>query len=270
MKKTLFTLCIVILLISCNNKTTKPIFYAEVSITLTTEPEKSVLGSTVILQNFHIPTRTYSKTSENSILIFSDVEYGTYFILATHSAQDLFAYHILTVAEDEILTDMQMVTLQNEFAGGIVFYDKGHYSDGWRFIEVAPVSTEVIARFGAYGHNIIGTSPDIGTGRANTPLIVAKNIQASETNSAAQVCYNLTFNGFSDWFLPSLDELKIMHDNLKVRQVGNFRNDFYWSSSQNNHFISWEIYTWNIDFLDGSTWSTNRRNECRVRAIRYF
>jgi len=29
-------------------------------------------------------------------------------------------------------------------AGGYIFYDKGYYSSGWRYLEAAPVSTECI------------------------------------------------------------------------------------------------------------------------------
>jgi hypothetical protein len=41
------------------------------------------------------------------------------------------------------------------------------------------------------------------------------------------------FDGkYNDWFLPSLDELQAMHDNLHAEGVGGFQAGFYWTSSE--------------------------------------
>ena len=53
--------------------------------------------------------------------------------------------------------------------------------------------------------NASGTA--IGTGNANTNLIVA--VQGAGTY-AAKLCYDLVLNGYSDWYLPSRDELMIL------------------------------------------------------------
>jgi len=39
---------------------------------------------------------------------------------------------------------------------------------------------------------------------------------------------------YTDWFLPSKDELAAMYDELKAHAVGGFANDSYWSSSEND------------------------------------
>jgi len=52
-------------------------------------------------------------------------------------------------------------------AGGYVFYEKGSVSDGWRYLEAAPASSEFNAQWGAYGKDVSGTLTGIGTGRAN-------------------------------------------------------------------------------------------------------
>ncbi|MDD3981064.1 MAG: InlB B-repeat-containing protein [Spirochaetia bacterium] len=41
-------------------------------------------------------------------------------------------------------------------AGGLVFYDKRYYSDGWRYLEMAPASTEWTAEWGASGYLVKG------------------------------------------------------------------------------------------------------------------
>ncbi|MHA1232832.1 MAG: hypothetical protein ACTSPQ_19565, partial [Candidatus Helarchaeota archaeon] len=58
-------------------------------------------------------------------------------------------------------------------AGGYIFYDKGSYSDGWRYLEAAPASTEWTGKeWGSYGTFIGGTETGIGTGQSNTNTIV--------------------------------------------------------------------------------------------------
>ena len=44
-----------------------------------------------------------------------------------------------------------------------------------------------------------------------------------------QICYDLVKNGYSDWFLPSRDELKEMY--LQRNVIGGFSAAFYYSSS---------------------------------------
>ncbi|GAJ20252.1 unnamed protein product, partial [marine sediment metagenome] len=91
-------------------------------------------------------------------------------------------------------------------AGGYIFYDKGYYSDGWRYLEAAPVSTEWTEKYwGSYGTLIGGTETGIGTGKSNTTIIVTWLNNHSETGKAAQLCDDLVYGGYSDWFLPSRD-----------------------------------------------------------------
>jgi len=107
-------------------------------------------------------------------------------------------------------------------AGGYIFYDKGYYSDGWRYLEAAPASTEWINKqWGSYGTLIGGTETGVGTGQSNTATIVTWLNSHSETGKAeaAQLCDALTKGGYDDWFLPSKDELNLMYENLKLYGV---------------------------------------------------
>jgi len=117
-------------------------------------------------------------------------------------------------------------------AGGLIFYDKGNNSGGWRYLEAAPVDAEFQAPWSVTGTRVENTQATIGSGRRNTQLIVDIQRQTSgEWDTAAQQCDELEFNGFDDWFLPSRDELDQMYGNLKRRNLGDFKNDFYWASS---------------------------------------
>jgi hypothetical protein len=46
---------------------------------------------------------------------------------------------------------------------------------------------------------------------------------------------------FSDWFLPSKDELEQMYINLANEGVGGFSDALYWSSSESSSSLSWRV-----------------------------
>ena len=102
-------------------------------------------------------------------------------------------------------------------AGGFIFYDKGSYSDNWRYLEAAPAKYEFFASWGvnAYNNSILNeyidstqTKKEVGRGKRNTEYIkVWLHRHQSYGNSAAEKCLDLKINGFNDWFLPSIGEL---------------------------------------------------------------
>jgi len=154
-------------------------------------------------------------------------------------------------------------------AGGLVFFDKGSYSNGWRYLEAAPASTEFSASWG--NEHINGTSTALGFGKTNTQAIVRTFSNSGHVGRAAQVCDLLVYGGYDDWFMPSSDELDWMYKNLKDKGLGGFTNDYYWSSSQSDS-ISWSA--WRQNFRDGRRDAPNigspKNNAYRVRAIRQF
>jgi len=160
-------------------------------------------------------------------------------------------------------------------AGGYIFYDKGSYSDGWRYLEAAPAGNEWRAKvWGGYGTEVGGTGTAVGTGASNTEKIVAKfgNAEPYERNIdyAAKLCADLvvTKDGvvYDDWFLPSKDELNLMYQNLKKNNLGGFSVDYYWSSSEYNAYIAWAQH-----FGNGPQYNYNRSYLAyRVRPVRAF
>lgn len=144
-------------------------------------------------------------------------------------------------------------------AGGLVFYLDGNGGG----LEAAPKSTEWPAnQWGCINITIGTTSTGIGTGQANTKAIVNG---CSAVDIAARLCDNLVVNGFSDWFLPSKDELALMRDNLYLNGLGNFDTYRYWSSSEQNASSAW----W--EAMDsGNKAYTSKPNTYFVRAVRVF
>ena len=149
-------------------------------------------------------------------------------------------------------------------AGGIVFYDKGSYSDGWRYLEAAPASTEWEGEpWGGYGTEVGAAAQGtaIGTGAANTQAIVAE--YGDTEPYAAKLAADLDHGGYDDWFLPSRDELAQMY--LQRGVIGGFASAYYWSSSESDLFFAWVQ-----NFGSGSWFQDDKDDAYRVRAARAF
>lgn len=73
-------------------------------------------------------------------------------------------------------------------------------------------------------------------GAANTATIVSV---LGAGNYAAQVCSNLNYDGYSDWYLPAFDQLSAMYTASSTVNKGdylttwvNFTSGYYWSSTE--------------------------------------
>jgi hypothetical protein len=153
-------------------------------------------------------------------------------------------------------------------AGGLIFYDNGDYSEGWRYLEAAPNDQSNGVIWGCRGTDVPGAGGTIiGIGEQNTIDILSG---CSTSGTAADICANLSLGGYNDWFLPSLDELNEMYTELHLLDVGGFAgetpDEFYWTSSEyNNNFA------YCLDFYNGSQkYNGNKNNSLRVRAVRAF
>ncbi|MCF6406744.1 DUF1566 domain-containing protein [Chitinophaga filiformis] len=114
-----------------------------------------------------------------------------------------------------------------------------------------------------------GTSTDTGTGMANTRAMVAA---LGIGNNPASICDQLSLNGFDDWFLPSKDELSLMHSRLHAIGVGNFASDEYCSSSDINSDAIW-CFSFKLGYsYKGLKYGAYDRyyNTYHVRAVRKF
>ncbi len=100
----------------------------------------------------------------------------------------------------------------------------------------------------------------IGFGQANTLIIVATQGAGSY---AAQLCNDLTEGGYSDWYLPSKDELNKLYINKGA--IGGFAVFYYWSSSEYNANYAWGQY-----FGNGYQGYFHKLDGYRVRAVRAF
>ena len=113
------------------------------------------------------------------------------------------------------------------------------------------------------------TSTAIGKGKANSDAIIyqTKHPDTSSSGSAAQLCEEYSVNGFSDWFLPSKDELAQLYAQRDQTSWGGFDKYSYgyWSSSE---YDQWDA--WSQDFTNGTQNGTIKSYERRIRPIRAF
>ena len=114
------------------------------------------------------------------------------------------------------------------------------------------------------------TTTRLGSGKANTARLVSI---LGLGNYPAKICDELVLNGFSDWFLPSLEEFDCLWKSLSASDLKyNLKGHFYWTSSEEIVFESTQsCYTWVQNIITGEqrTWVKDD-NSPYVRAVRAF
>jgi hypothetical protein len=105
----------------------------------------------------------------------------------------------------------------------------------------------------------------IGTGDLNTAAIIS---ECTDESIAAYNCDILDLNGYSDWFLPSRDELAEMY--VQRAAIGGFQNNLYWSSTEAEFAEVPEEAAWIVYFLNGSQGWTSKAGALNVRCVRKF
>ena len=155
-------------------------------------------------------------------------------------------------------------TIGQSYQGGIIFYIDGTGHNG---LIAATSDQSTGAPWGCQGTLIGSSGTGIGTGAVNTTAIIGG---CSTTGIAARICkqYSVTVGGvtYNDWFLPSVEELRLIAQNKNV--IGNLTNDIYWSSSE--YWFDPEYYVYGILFTDASTTYDLKNTSHRVRTIRAF
>jgi hypothetical protein len=106
------------------------------------------------------------------------------------------------------------------------------------------------------------TGTAIGTGLANTNAIITSQ-GATATSYAAGLARAYRGGGYTDWYLPSKDELNKLY--LNRIAIGSFANNFYWSSSEVDNLYAWFQY-----FGNGVQGDGDKDFSFYVRAIRAF
>lgn len=168
------------------------------------------------------------------------------------------------------------------FQGGIIFYlykDNLGVEHGY-IVSIDDVSESVNWFFNNLGTawGAIGTSAQSYTDGLQNTLAIISN--PTHVSSAAKLCNDYVYDGYSDWYLPAIFELSLLYNSLfdVNRSLAQLANSDqcnalsptwgYWSSTERASNSTGDAHQ--LIIYGGSYSSTSKNNLRKVRAIRKF
>ena len=292
----LFSVMIIILLtISCKEEEAVILQLSEYSLSTTVSPENtgsiSVIsgphqeGTTVVLEATSTENYVFKYWESDTIIWTTDssalMNPTTFIINFNTEVTAVFEYEDLdndgvndnvdncldTPANEAVDTlGCSTTALIGDFReGGIVIWvdDTGQHG-------LVCDLNDYAAIWGCNGTEIVGAdSLTVGSGLQNTEDILAT---CQTAGIAARVANDLVAQEYSDWYLPSKEELKYIWLNsfiISERSIalgGDGLDSYYWSSSEYDADHSW---CWDLKF-GADDHSYSKETPARVRAIRTF
>jgi hypothetical protein len=167
-----------------------------------------------------------------------------------------------------------------QFGGGIIFYLWKDAQGNEHGLIVS--NTELgFSNWSNVSQSIIGPSAQRSfDGFTNTNAIVS---QPGHLYSAAQICLDSESGGFTDWYLPSVDELSLLWQNRFIvnKSLSTVSGSAlltipiaYWTSTEliytETPMLGQDLHAWLFDFQNGGSFYSEKNSNGYVRAIRSF
>tara|TARA_B110000240_G_scaffold56067_1_gene63823 strand:+ start:690 stop:1217 length:528 start_codon:yes stop_codon:yes gene_type:complete len=169
----------------------------------------------------------------------------------------LFLALLIVACSSDDISDNNLAIGQS-YQGGIIAYIDSTGQHG--LIAATEDQSEIQWWNGSYVFaGATGTA--IGTGLANTNAIIAAQGSGSY---AASIARDYNGGGYTDWYLPSKDELNQLYVNSAA--IGGFTGIFgYWSSTEYDYGSAW-----GQNFSNGGQDDGDKYGFAYVRAVRAF
>ncbi len=181
------------------------------------------------------------------------------------------------------------------FGGGIIYHlwKDATGTEHGLIVDLTDIGTSPPAPYFAWSNvlEVVGISAQSPWNGLNNSLAIVA--QSGHTNSAAALCLNSERGGQNDWYLPAIQELTTLWNNLDVVSralsqipgAAELRAKVYWSSTE---FISAfhllgedpiifsltqdDIFARNLSFITGEPefLASDKRMLCFIRAVRAF
>ena len=241
--------------------------------TITSEGSGTVISRGVCWSTEHNPTIESSKTTNGSDTgsFESSIAGLTLGIMYYVRA---YAINSIGTSYGNEVSFLTALAPGDSYQGGRIAYilksgDPGYIEGETHGLIAAPSNQNTVGtEWGCFGTAISGADGKaIGTGNRNTIDIMNG---CSIAGIAARLCGDLVLGGYSDWYLPSKDELEKLVINKEA--IGGFSCETVcWSSSEFNDNEAWFGYfTCKSNPTSPSAWHYQKNSPYSVRAIRSF
>ena len=241
----------------------------------TTAPVITILGEADVSINQYTPYIDAGATATDNVdgdltssivttgVVNTSIE-GNYII--TYTVSDTSGN--TATATRQVVVVVQNIAIGQSYQGGKIAYilqsgDTGYVVGEFHGLIAATADQSSGIQWYNGDYIVTGaTGTAIGTGSANTDAIIAAQGSGSY---AASIARDYNGGGYTDWYLPSKDELNQLYVNRAA--IGGFEtNDYYWSSTETGVNLAWSQ-----DFIVvGSQSSLNKYYAYSVRAVRAF